>query len=57
MSQELGLSVLICSRGRGCSTVVDHHLNDEGIIRLLLVSSEILKELGKVIRAVLTEEP
>ena len=36
--------------------IVDHHLNHKGIIRLFLVVTEILEELGKVICAVLPEE-
>ena len=36
--------------------IIHRHLNHEGIVQLFLVATEILKELGKVICAVLPKE-
>ena len=37
--------------------IVYGHLDDQGIVQFFLVLSEVLQELGQVIRTVLPEEP
>ena len=48
VGEELWFKVFICSIGWGHGSVVDSHLEDECIIRLLLVPSERVKDFQKV---------
>ena len=51
VGEELKFGVFACSRGWGHGSVVDSHLEDEHIIRLLLVPSQIAKDIGNIICA------
>ena len=56
MGQKLWLGVLIHSRGGRCSPIIDHHLDDKGIIGFLLVVAQGAKEFRKIIHTVQSKE-